>query len=164
VVKKHLDHHEAVVAADGMLKRRVLPLSSVIGIGAVAKGEGEAFVVVPVGFAGGKPGERALVAAAGFEQDFDDSVVVGFRSVVTGLSVVGIGAVLKQEAGEAGVLGEASGAVKDGFQEGLPGVVGGVDSARDGAGSGVEQGASGRDEGIGARFVETEVAGESEIG
>jgi len=40
------------------------PLGHVVGVGAAVEGEEEAFFVVPVGFAGGKPGEGTLVAAA----------------------------------------------------------------------------------------------------
>ena len=111
VVEKHFDHDEAVVAADGVLERRVAPLGHVVRVGAAVEGEEEALLVVPVGFASGEPGEGALVAAAGADEDFDDGVVVGFRGVVAGLLIVGIGAVFEEEAGEAGVTGEAGGSV-----------------------------------------------------
>jgi len=93
VVEEHFDHDEAVIAADGMLEGCMAPLGHVVGVGAAVEGEEEAFFVVPVGFAGGKPGEGTLVAAAGVDEDFDDGVVVGFRGVVAGLLIVGIGAV-----------------------------------------------------------------------
>jgi hypothetical protein len=69
----------------------------------------QAFVVVPVAFAGGDCGEAGLVEAAGVEKDLEDGVVVGFGDVVRSFLVVGIGAVVEQELGEAGILSEAGG-------------------------------------------------------
>ncbi len=163
VVEEHFDHDEAVIAADGMLEGRMAPLGHVVGVGAAVEGEEEAFFVVPVGFAGGEPGEGTLVAAAGVDEDSDDGVVVGFRCVVAGLVVVGIGGVFEQEAGEAGMPGETGGAVEDGFEE-WGAVVDGFHPTGVGAGSGVEEGARGGNEGFGTGFVEAEIAGEGEAG
>ena len=164
VVEEHFDHDEAVIAADGMLEGCMAPLGHVVGVGAAVEGEEEAFFVVPVGFAGGKPGEGTLVAAAGVDEDFDDGVVVGFRGVVAGLLIVGIGAVFEEEAGKAGMLRETGGGVDDGFLDGAGRVVDVFGPPGVGAGSGVEQRAGGGDECIGTGFVEAEIAGEGEVG
>ena len=68
---------------------------------------------MPVGFAGGEPGEGALVAAAGVDEDLHHGVVIGFRSVVAGFLIVGVGAAFEQELREAGVPREAGGSVED---------------------------------------------------
>ena len=57
VVEEHFDHDEAVVAAKGVLEGRMAPVGHVVRVGAAVEGEVEAFFVVPVGFAGGEPGE-----------------------------------------------------------------------------------------------------------
>ncbi len=164
VVEKHFDHDEAVVAADGVLEGRMAPLGHVVGVGAAVEGEQEAFFIVPVGFARGEPGEGTLVAAAGVDEDCDDGVVVGFRGVVAGLLIVGIGAVFEEKAGEARMLREAGGGVDDGFLDGVGRVVDELGPAGVGAGSGVEEGARGGNECFGTGFVEAEIAGEGEVG
>ena len=70
--------------------------------------------------------------------------------MVGGLFVVGVGAVFGQEAGEAGMLGEAGGSVDGFFGDLARWVVDGFPPAGVGAGSGFEESAGGGDEGFGA--------------
>ena len=85
--------------------------------------------------------------------------------MVGGLFVVGVGSALKQEARECGVLSDAGGSVECAFYDGAwVGVVDHLVPAGLGVGSRVEEGASGADEGFGAGGIETEIAGEAEVG
>jgi hypothetical protein len=157
-------HHEAVIAADGVLERGVLPVGEVVGIGSVIEGEGETLFVVPVGLAGGKPGEGALVEAARLKDDLHDGVVVGFGDVIRSLFVVGVGTVFKEEAGEAGMLGKSGSSVDGFFGDLARWIVDGFPPAGVGVGAGVEESAGSGDKGVGARFLEAEIAGEAEVG
>jgi hypothetical protein len=160
-VEKHLDHDEAVVATDGVLEGRVLPLCDEVWVGACLEGELKSLVVVPVGFAGEDYGEGALVEAGGAEEDPENGVAVGFGDVVRSLFVVGIGAVVEEKLGKARMAGDAGGAVDRGFGDLSRRVVDGFVPAGVGAGTGFEQGAGSVDEG--AIWLEAQVPGEAEV-
>ena len=85
--------------------------------------------------------------------------------MVWGFFVVGVGSALEEEARELGVFGDAGGSVERAFYDGAwVGVVDHLVPAGLGVGSSVEEGASGVDEGFRAGGIETEIAGEAEVG
>jgi len=141
------------------------PVGHEVRVRAVVESEFDAVFVVPVGFSEEDGVEALLGEFAAGEDDFEDSVVVGFGDVVRGLFVVGVGSAVEEELGEAGVLRDAGGSVDDGLEGWTRrGMVDQLVPAGVGACSGVEESAGGVDEGFGARGVEAEIAGEAEVG
>jgi hypothetical protein len=165
VVEERFDHDEAVVAAQGLVEGGVAPDGHGVGVAAVLEDELQAGFVVPVGLAEEHGSDAGWVEFAAFEEEFSDGVVVAFGHVVGGLAVVGIGSAGEEEAGEIGVARDGSGSVDCALELGRAAwVIVGLVPAGVGAGSGVEEGLGGADEGFGARVIEAEVAREAEVG
>ena len=165
VVEHEANDFHVVVAEDGMLEWAVLPVSGAIGVSSVGEEIADAFDVVPVCFAEEERGEAVFVEFATGEKDFEDGVVVGFGDVVRGLFIVGVGSAVEEELGEAGVLRDTGCSVDGGLNDlAWIGLVDSFVPAGVGAGSGVEESAGCVDEGFGARGIEAEVAGETEVG
>jgi hypothetical protein len=92
------------------------PTGHGIGIGALFQEQADPFRVVPVSFAEQQRGQGLGVQLSAFEQSFEGLVVVAFGGMIGGLFVIGIGSVLKQEPGEAGVMGDARGSIDGAFK------------------------------------------------
>ncbi len=104
VIEQQFNDDEAVVAAQGLVQRGVPPVSPLIRVGPVLQCELHAMFVVPVGFAKEDGVEACLVKFAAFENDFEYGIVVAFRHVIRGLSVIGIGPPFEQKARELRLL------------------------------------------------------------
>ncbi len=165
VVEEEFDDDEAVVSTERLVQCSESPARELVGVGSVFECELHSVFVVPVSFAEQKGIEAGLIELAALEKDFEDGVVVGFGDVVRSFFVVGIGSVVEEEPGEAGVVGDCGGTVDSALKDAARvGIVDGLVPAGGRVGTSGYEGFSGLEEGLGARFVEAQVTGEAEVG